>query len=101
MASSYFKVNTAALQSDAGELDDLLKQVRSNLDNMYTSVNALDGMWDGPANDSFNAQFQSDHTSFSDICTVIEKLISDMQEAAKKYNNCENEIYSTISSLNI
>lgn len=101
MSVSYLKINTAALQSDANELNSLLQQVRSNLDNMYTSVNTLDGMWDGKANNAFNAQFADDHTRFSEICTAIEKLISDMQEAANKYNNCENEIYSTISSINI
>ena len=101
MAMSYLRVNAAALDSDANELHDLLRQIKTNLEGMYSSVTALDGMWDGPANDAFNTQFLNDRENFRELCERIGNLFSDMSTAAKEYDSCENEVYSNISSLNI
>lgn len=101
MAGDYLRVNTAALTSDVNDLRELMAQIKNNLDRAYISVATLDGMWDGPANDTFNTQFSNDHQEFLSLCNGIDGLFLDMLDAAKKYDGCENEIYSTISSLNI
>lgn len=101
MAKSFIKVNTEAMSSDVEELRELLNNSTANLDKMYESVTTLDSMWEGPANESFVAQFSSDYTAFKEICSLVSGMIDDMDTAKAKYNSCEDEVYALIASIKL
>lgn len=101
MAKQFIKINTDSLGADVNELRELISNSEANLEKMYESVTALDSMWDGPANESFVSQFNSDFTVFREIIALLRDLVDDMDDAKQKYNKCEDEVYSLISSMKI
>lgn len=101
MDVNYLKVDTSTLKNDAAEIRRLTDNAVANLKKMYAGMTELDAMWDGLANQAFMAQFQADQQEFQNICDEIIRLSEDMNAASGKYNNCENQVYATVSSINI
>ena len=54
MANQEIAVNTETLALDIAELNTTLETARKMLRDMFTQIQELDAMWDGPANDEFN-----------------------------------------------
>lgn len=94
-------INTSILSSDIEVMQQQLNVVKSDLDKMYDAVRVLDSMWDGPANEAFNAQFQLDRNDMTALCDTIQKIINCMEYAKKEYNSCEADVSSIISSIAI
>jgi len=101
MASRMIKVNTNALGNDVAQMKSLSKSVEHDLNEIYSLVAALDAMWDGPANDEFRKQFTSDKQVCANVVKGINKLITDTESAKSKYQTCERNVHSLVSSLRV
>ena len=94
-------INTSTLARDIELLQQQLNIVKSDLNKMYSAVRVLDSMWDGPANQAFNAQFNRDQSDMTELCNIILKIINCMEYAKKEYNSCEADVSSIIASIAI
>lgn len=94
-------VDTSILTTDIVDLQEALDRVRRQLTDMFTQVEELDAMWDGPANDEFKRQFANDYENSKELCDVVESIIECMQYAKGQYDLCENNINQIINSINI
>ena len=56
-------------------------------------------MWDGPANEAFQAQFNADHARMEELHSELRRLISCMEYARAQYDQCEDEVYQAIASI--
>lgn len=101
MANQEITVNTDTLASDIVELNSTLETARRMLNNMFTQIQELDAMWDGPANDEFNRQFANDYENAEGLCITVESLIACMEYAREQYNNCENQVNGIVSAISI
>lgn len=101
MANQEIAVNTGTLASDIAELNGALETARKVLNDMFTQIQELDAMWDGPANDEFNRQFVSDHENAKGMCATVQSLIGCMEYAKEQYNSCENQVNGIVSAINI
>lgn len=101
MANQEITVNTDTLASDIAELSSTLNTARKMLTDMFTQIQELDAMWDGPANDEFNRQFINDHENAEGLCKTVESLIECMEYAKEQYNSCESQVNGMISAINI
>ena len=99
--ADYIEVNMTALEQDTGELRGTLKLVRDDMDAMFDTVQELDAMWDGPANNEFNRQFANDNENAKGLCQTVESLINCMEYAKEQYNSCENQVNGIVSAINI
>ena len=95
------EINTEMLASDIEQLQENLKSIEDNLNEMYEAVHHLDNMWDGPANQAFNTQFNHDRSDMTELCNTIQKIINCMDYAKKEYNSCEADVSSIIASISI
>lgn len=101
MANQEITVNTDTLASDIAELSNTLSTARKMLGDMFTQIQELDAMWDGPANDEFNKQFVNDHENAKGMCATVQSLIECMEYAKEQYNSCENQVNGIVSAINI
>lgn len=101
MANQEITINTDTLASDIAELNSALETARRTLSDMFTQIQELDAMWDGPANDEFNKQFTNDHENAKGLCATVESLIACMEYAREQYNSCENQVNGIVSAIRI
>ena len=99
--SKEIEVNTNTLAADIEKLQNELNLVVSELNKMYDAVNLLDSMWDGPANDTFRAQFLQDRQEMQEICNELQKMNDCLVYAKNEYNTCENNINGIVTSIRI
>lgn len=101
MANQEITVNTDTLASDIEELRSTLSTAEKMLQDMFTQMQELDVMWDGPANTEFNKQFANDHENAKDLCVTVETLIGCMEYSKEQYNTCENQVNGIVSAIHI
>lgn len=101
MANQEISINTDSLTADIAELNRTLAMARKELNDMFTQIQELDAMWDGPANETFNRQFANDYENAKGLCATVQSLIECMQYAREQYNSCENQVNTIVSAINI
>lgn len=95
------EIETNSLASDVEQLQAFLNDITGSMDDMYEAVVALDRTWEGPANQVFNEQFNSDKQSMAELCKVIQNLINCMSFAKDEYNSCESQVNGVISAIKL
>lgn len=101
MANQEITINTDSLASDISELERTLATARKMLDDMFSQIQELDAMWEGPANEIFNRQFANDYENAKGLCATVQSLAACMQYAKEQYNSCENQVNGIVSAIKI
>jgi uncharacterized protein YukE len=101
MVGHEVSVDTNNLRMDITNLEDALKKAKIQLKDMFTQVEELDEMWDGPANETFRKQFKKDYDDSLAICDTVDDIIECLKYAREQYDLCENGVESLISKINI
>ena len=99
--SKQITINTNTLNREISALRSHLQAIEQDLGNMYSAVRRLDAMWEGPANEAFRAQFESDRKSMEELCKTIRQIIECMEFAKNKYNQCETNVESIVQSIRV
>ena len=99
--ADYIEVNITALEQDTRELRETLKLVRDDMGAMFDTVQELDTMWDGPANEAFNRQFESDRQTLLALCKAVEDILGSMENAQGEYRKCEAGVREEIEKIRI
>ena len=101
MASAELAIDTVALDRDAADLSQCLGRAGRELDGLMEALTALNRMWDGPANKSFDAQFRIDAGMMAELQETVGRLIADMRSAAAEYRKCGNSVADAIAAVKI
>ncbi|MDR0858018.1 MAG: WXG100 family type VII secretion target [Oscillospiraceae bacterium] len=83
------RVSTQVLRSVAEQVEQNVNQYVGYVNDLYTSGNELDSLWDGDANQKFNAQLQNDKPKFDAMQTVLTKYVQTLRENADAYDKAE------------
>ncbi len=92
-----FRVNTATLRSEAEKLKNLDEQFKNKITDLQQKENALSGMWEGQARDAFHNAFTQDYNQFINFYNGILQFVDRLNDAAKKYDEAENQNFETAS----
>ena len=84
-----FTVTAAELRKKAAELRDLNSQFKSEVGSMEGYEEALNGMWDGEANDAFHRAFMNDKGQMDNFYNLIEQYAAALETIAQKYEEAE------------
>lgn len=90
--------NTGTITSKAEELKTLNSSLKTRIEELVSTENALNSMWDGDANDAFHKAFGQDIVQMNEFHAAIEKYISSLQEIVRTYEKAESTNLSTASS---
>lgn len=86
---SFYQINSNELRNRNEQLASLLQKFRAEKENLITNANALKGMWEGEANDSFNNAFLKDMGQVEAFIDLIENYIRVMENIADRYESAE------------
>ena len=86
------KVDPAVMTEQANKLDSLTGEWSDAVREITQLKQELDGMWDGLANDQFNARWEADLNKYNSLQVVLESYRRAIQDAVAKYEAYEYEI---------
>ena len=95
------EVDSVILQSQINQLTDTLERTRETLNQLTERVESLQAMWNGPAHDEFNRQYELDRERMENMCQIIANIIEGMQQARIAYDQCENEVGDIVASISV
>lgn len=93
--------DTGALSSDIRTIRSGLEQARSHLRQLDASMESLNSMWSGPANQTMRQRFQSDRESITKLCVMLEMMVENLTTSRKSYDNCESNVSGIVSGIHI
>ena len=96
-----FEVETASLSSTIRSMETEMQNISKIGKQLYTALEALDGMWEGAAHDTFAAQYLADQQMLSEMCKTIDGIINGLESARKKYDECEQSVANEIKKIAI
>ena len=99
MSINEIEISTDRLKADAATLDSNIKQLETQMRNMFRSMQDLDHTWDGQAHSQFDTQFSSDLESFEEMIKTLNELNDALKHAADEYDKCENRVRDLVSSI--
>ena len=99
--SGYLKVNTSRLSSDAEAARERIDRARDLINNMFISVQKLNGMWRGKANQAYVKKFANEKAAIESYLKHIEKYISKIERDNSAYNKCEATAVNIVSAIRV
>ena len=94
-------IDMSLLQNTVTTMQEQVARLRGDMDDIFNQIQELDRMWDGPANDTFRAQFLQDRQEMQEICNELQKMNDCLVYAKNEYNTCENNINGIVTSIRI
>jgi len=93
------EVNTGSLAQDVRDMEEVLSELKKEMDEIDTLIASLDTMWLGDAKTAFTRQYNADRQVWVNMRENVEKIMEGMQNARLAYEKCENSVGQKIDSL--
>ena len=87
------RVNTDNMRSTATVFQEKINDWNSLVQQLWSLMEELDAMWDGDANEAFNALVTEDKPKFERLAQMMETYT-----AASKYESGEAEVKNIVST---
>ena len=95
------KVNTSRLDSDLKEFGDHIKAIQKAIADLRDHNRVLDGMWEGPASETFKQNFEADIKALEEVVKTLDGINRFEDNARTKYNNCENKVADLVNQIHV
>ena len=95
------EIDTAQLAGTGSNIAGMVGRMRESVQRLYATVDELNTMWDGPANQAFNAQFAQDGAAMTEICKALEGYVQDLNNAKTEYDKCDSDVRSIIDAIRV
>ena len=96
-----FEVDTSSLNNTVQQMQAELTKIEQAGKNLYSALEALEGMWEGTAHDTFAIQYRNDQEMLDKMKKTISNVIKDMGEARMTYEQCEQSVETEIRKIAI
>ena len=92
------RVNTDNMRSTATVFQEKINDWNSLVQQLWSLMEELDAMWDGDANEAFNALVTEDKPKFERLAQMMETYKTAIDTAASKYDSVEAEVKNIVST---
>ena len=92
------RVNTDNMRSTATVFQEKINDWNSLVQQLWSLMEELDAMWDGDANEAFNALVTEDKPKFERLAQMMETYNTAIDTAASKYDSGEAEVKNIVST---
>ena len=92
------RVNTDNMRSTATAFQEKINDWNSLVQQLWSLMEELDAMWDGDANEAFNALVTEDKPKFERLAQMMETYKTAIDTAASKYDSGEAEVKNIVST---
>ena len=86
------KVSTEGMRTAANDFAGKAGEWKSYVEQIWSLLRDLDAMWDGDANEAFNALVAEDKPKFDRLQQMMETYKDAINQAAQRYDEGENEV---------
>lgn len=100
-ASGSTQIKSDLLVAAADAIESQLATYENQVGELYTLGTSLDSMWDGDANESFNAQMSTDRPKFDNLCTQMKQYVKFLRDTAQNYEASEQSALNIVSTNTI
>lgn len=94
-----FEVDTTQVADTRARLQAALDSVAESRTAMLQAIEALNGMWVGPAHDAYLTQFAADSEMTSGVIGEIQNLINLVDTARRSYDTCEQTVKDLVTAV--
>ena len=95
------RVNTQEMRGVANAVEQLIADYVRQVKALYQAGSELDSMWDGDANDAFNAQLGQDQPRFESMNRVIGQYVQSLRDSADAYDISEADAVQTVTTKHV
>lgn len=95
------EVDTDMLQHDINVMKAQLQALRMRTKALEGKAAELNTMWEGPAHDTFSAEFSKDCTETHELLTEMERLVGHIQFSKGEYVSAEGRVQSAVKAIRI
>ena len=95
------ETNTEAMQSDISSVDAMISQLTGDLKNLVSCAERIAAMWTGEAKEAYEAELHSELTELNELIKTVQELNRGTESARGRYVECESNVASIISSINV
>lgn len=99
--ADYIEIDISTLAQELQKLENALHLIRKEEKQMFTAMQELNQMWEGPANTIFTQQFERDRLVFDDMCEAVENIAKSIENAMDSYCRCEVSVRDEIDRMKI
>jgi len=92
------KVTTEGMRSAANDFTAKMGEWEGLVNQIWSLLAELDAMWEGDANEAFNALIAEDKPKFERLYAMMETYKNAITTAAQKYEEGEAEIKNIVST---
>lgn len=92
------KVTTEGMRGAANDFSAKMSEWESMVNQIWSLLAELDAMWDGEANEAFNALIAEDKPKFERLYAMMETYKDAIATAAQKYEEGEAEIKNIVTT---
>ena len=92
------RVNTDNMRGTATVFQEKINDWNSLVQQLWSLMEELDAMWDGDANEAFNALVTEDKPKFERLAQMMETYKTAIDTAASKYDSGEAEVKNIVST---
>ena len=92
------RVNTDNMRSTATVFQEKINDWNSLVQQLWSLMEELDAMWDGDANEAFNALVTEAKPKFERLAQMMETYKTAIDTAASKYDSGEAEVKNIVST---
>ena len=92
------RVNTDNMRSTATVFQEKINDWNRLVQQLWSLMEELDAMWDGDANEAFNALVTEDKPKFERLAQMMETYKTAIDTAASKYDSGEAEVKNIVST---
>lgn len=92
------RINTENMRYTASVFQEKINEWNGLANQLWALMGELDEMWDGEANDAFNALVSEDKPKFERLAQMMETYKTAIETAASKYDGGESEVKTIVTS---
>lgn len=95
------EISTDKLSSDIVRMQEHLDGLTKAKEQIYSQLEELSAMWEGPAKKTFALQTLRDQMVLNALLNNLNHLIECMEYAKSQYNRCREDVNSKIASIRL
>lgn len=95
----YLLVDITALLRDVDRLRELYNMIQNNINDMYSDVQALNSMWTGEANSTFNKSFSDDYEKAKKYLSGLDGCIASIENQCDAYISSDEAAMSLVEEI--
>lgn len=99
ITADYLKTDAYRLKNSSDNLQSLINQLISNIDEIYNDVNSLNGMWTGNANSAFTKSFSLEYSDIKEYLKRLNDFAVRIYDDGVAYERCEQSALQMAESM--